>query len=122
MTLYERIGGEAAVNRLVDRFYLKVLTDDSLAHFFDTTKMESLKHMQREFFTIALGGPSAYSDINIARAHQGLKIEINHFRSFTRHLIDTLDEFELSEDDVYQIVSDINTYVGDVVEQIESPI
>jgi len=34
-SLYEKIGGQAAVDAAVDIFYRKVLTDDSIADFFD---------------------------------------------------------------------------------------
>ena len=39
-SLYERIGGEAAVNAAVDIFYRKVLADDRISHFFETVDMD----------------------------------------------------------------------------------
>ena len=38
-TLYERIGGTAAVKAAVDIFYGKVLLDDRIRHFFDGVDM-----------------------------------------------------------------------------------
>ena len=43
-SLYESLGGEAAVNAAVDIFYRKVLADDRIAHHFEQIDMD----LQRE--------------------------------------------------------------------------
>ena len=35
MSLYEQLGGEAAMDAAVGIFYAKVLADDRIKHFFD---------------------------------------------------------------------------------------
>ena len=82
VTLYKRIGGRPGIVILVDSFYQKVLEDDSLRDFFIGVPMDHLKKMQEEFFSIALGGPSEYSDIKLAHAHQGMDIATRHFDRF----------------------------------------
>ena len=37
-SIYEQLGGEAAINAAVDIFYRKVLTDPKLAPFFESTE------------------------------------------------------------------------------------
>ena len=39
-SLYEKIGGAAAVNAAVDLFYTKVLADDRIKHYFDGVDMD----------------------------------------------------------------------------------
>ena len=39
-SLFEKLGGTAAVDAAVDIFYRKVLSDDSINHFFDDTDMQ----------------------------------------------------------------------------------
>lgn len=122
MSLYERVGGEEAIVKLVNAFYLRVFQDDSLVDFFDNVQVDRLKKMQKEFFTIALGGPSDYSDMNLAHAHQGRKINTQHFHAFSNHMFDTLADFNLTDDECYQVISKINTFVDDIVESSESGI
>jgi len=38
-SLYERIGGEAAIDAAVELFYQKVLSDDRIKHFFSDVDM-----------------------------------------------------------------------------------
>ena len=66
-TLYEQLGGEAAVNAAVDVFYRKVLTDDRVSHFFDDVDMDRQIAKQKGFLTMVFGGPVAYTGQGHAR-------------------------------------------------------
>jgi hemoglobin len=55
-TLFERIGGKAAVDLAVDKFYDKVLADARIQHFFDNMDMDKQRRHQRAFLTYAFGG------------------------------------------------------------------
>lgn len=112
--LYERIGGEATVERLVDAFYDRVLADPELNPFFEHARIENLRSMQREFFAAALDGPVMRSDMQLAHAHHGLDIQQKHFRLFVQHLLETLESVGVSEDDRYEIIRGISTYAGDI--------
>ena len=122
ISLYERVGGEEGIDRLVNIFYSKVLADKNLVDFFSNTSIERLKKMQKEFFSVALGGPIEYSDMDLSRAHQGKGIRVMHFKGFVDHLIDTLSEFDISEDEINQVISEINTYVTDIADDSEAPL
>ncbi len=71
MTIYDAIGGEAAVSAAVDDFYTRVLADPALAGFFTETALPRLKAHQRAFIGAALGGPDAYTGRSMAEAHTG---------------------------------------------------
>ncbi len=71
-TLFERIGGQDAINAAVDVFYRKVLTDDRVSDFFETTDMEAQHAKQRAFLTMVCGGPSNYSGKDMREAHAHL--------------------------------------------------
>jgi len=113
-TLFERIGGEQGVKSLVRAFYDRVLVDPELAPFFEDSPIERLFAMQYEFFAAALGGPVAYSGLSIYKAHFGRGIEKEHFARFVNHLIDTLKEWHLSEQEIHGLISRVNTYSDEV--------
>ncbi len=70
-SLYEKIGGEAAVNAAVDIFYRKVLADPRINHWFEGMDMEAQSAKQKAFLTFAFGGPNNYSgkDMRAGHAH-----------------------------------------------------
>jgi hemoglobin len=112
-TLFERIGGQATVESLIDVFYQRVLADDELAPFFVGVSMDALRTMQREFFALALDGPGHYTGRPLSEAHYGHGIEPRHLRRFLDHLLETLEE-QLEDDDVLRIISRINRHVGEI--------
>lgn len=113
-TLYERLGGESAINALVVSFYVRVMKDPELAPFFRNTSIEKLHAMQREFFAMALGGPIAYSGRPLAHAHHGKGITIQHFARFVGHLVETLAELEISNADADEVIDRINGYANEI--------
>jgi hemoglobin len=114
MTLYERIGGEAAVAQLIDDFYDRVLADPELKPFFKNTSMDKLRRMQREFFSAALDGPITYTGKPLSHVHYGRGITKHHLALYVNHLIDSLRRYEIDEQDVTDIISRINTYAGEI--------
>lgn len=90
--LFDRIGGDAAVNAAVDVFYKKVLSDDSISHFFATTDMDAQREKQKKFLTVAFGGPNDYSGQDMRAAHANLDIGEAHFGAVAGHLQATLEE------------------------------
>jgi hypothetical protein len=70
-TIYETIGGEAALVAVVDDFYARVLADPQLTGFFAGVSMPRLKGKQVEFFAAALGGPQAYQGPSMRQVHTG---------------------------------------------------
>jgi hemoglobin len=114
-TLYHRVGGAATIEKLVDAFYVEVMADPELAPFFAEVSIEKLRHMQREFFSSALGGPVTYTGRPIAYAHHGLGIKSNHVSRFVDHLMSTLDAYNLSDEDREGVISRINVYASEVL-------
>lgn len=113
-TLYERIGGDAVITRLVDKFYDRVLSDPELAPFFAFSSTDKLRCMQKEFFSTALDGPQNYYGLSMVKAHAGRGIKSKHFNSFAQHLLATLREIGISEADVQAIIARINLRASEV--------
>lgn len=113
--LYERIGGEGGIARLVEIFYSRVLDDEKLAPFFKEVPMDKLRRMQLEFFSAATGGPAVYSGRPLSHVHRGRGIESFHFQRFTDHLFEVLEaEFELGRSDIDAIIDGVNVYADDI--------
>lgn len=100
-TLYERIGGEPAVDAAVNIFYRKVLNDHRINRFFDNADMDKQIAKQKAFFTMAFGGPNDYTGKDMRNAHGHLvKMGLNdsHFDAVMEHLGATLVELNVPQD------------------------
>lgn len=97
-SLYERIGGEAAVNAAVDVFYRKVLSDDRISHYFDTVDMDAQRAKQKAFLTFAFGGPNAYSGKDMRTAHAKMNLTEADFTAVMENLGATLKELNVPDE------------------------
>ncbi|MDO9049505.1 MAG: group 1 truncated hemoglobin [Methylobacter sp.] len=117
-TLYEKIGGEAAVNAAVDIFYRKVLADYRINRFFDNSDMEKQAAKQKAFLTMAFGGPNNYSGQDMRNAHAHLvKMGLNasHFDAVMEHLGATLTELNVPQELIAQAAAIAESTRNDVL-------
>ncbi|MDR2876905.1 MAG: group 1 truncated hemoglobin [Chromatiales bacterium] len=97
-SLYNRLGGEAAVNAAVDIFYRKVLADKRISHFFDNVDMSRQAAKQKAFLTVAFGGPNNYSGQDMRKGHAHLVsrgLNDGHFDAVMENLAATLQELSV---------------------------
>jgi hemoglobin len=114
-SLYERLGGEDMISALIPAFYARVLADPGLAPFFSHTALDQLHAMQREFFVMATGGPILYSGRPLAHAHHGRGITRQHFASFTGHLVETLLDMGVTQEEADEVIERINTTSNEIL-------
>lgn len=117
-TLFEKLGGEAAVNTAVDIFYRKVLSDYRINRFFDKTNMEEQAAKQKAFLTMAFGGPNNYSGTDMRNAHARLVkmgLDNSHFDAVMEHLSATLEELNVPEELIAQVAAIAESTRSDVL-------
>ncbi len=110
-SVYERIGGDKAVEAAVDIFYNKIKSDPDLLPFFDGIDMQRQRNMQQRFLTFAFGGPNQYSGRGLRAAHERpVKIGLNekHFDKVAQHLQRTLLELSVP----YEIIQEVMEIAG----------
>ncbi len=97
-TLFERIGGDAAVDAAVERFYQIVLADERIKHFFADVDMARQATHQKLFFKYAFGGLPNFPGRAMKVAHERLVTEMG--------LNDS--HFDAVLDDLGRALSDLN--------------
>ena len=105
MSVYEKIGGEAAVNAAVDIFYRKVLADERINEFFDTVDMEAQHAKQKAFLTMAFGGPNNYTGKDMREAHKHMNLTEEHFNAVAECLVGTLNDLSVPQEYIDEIVT-----------------
>ncbi|HHT9802759.1 TPA: group I truncated hemoglobin [Legionella pneumophila] len=117
-SLFERLGGQNAVNAAVDIFYRKMLTDERVSYFFDDVDMEQQILKQKGFLTMVFGGPNKYTGKNMREGHAHLlKRGLNdtHVDIVIEHLGATLAELGATAEDITQVAAIANSVRNDVL-------
>ena len=114
-SIFDQIGGAAAVEAAVEQFYQRVLVDPLLKPFFKDTNLNWLKKSQVRFFTTALGGPQIYKGADMKSAHAEMKIEEKHFGRVAQHLSDTLKALKVPPPLIQQIMQTAGSLAPDII-------
>lgn len=100
-SLYDRLGGEGAVDAAVDIFYRKVLADDRINRFFEGVDVQKQAAKQKAFLTFAFGGPNNYTGTDMRTAHARLVqagLNESHFNAVMENLGATMKELNVPDD------------------------
>ena len=117
-TLYERIGGQAAVDKAVEVFYRKVLADDRINEFFDGVDMEAQINKQKGFLTMVFGGPNNYTGKDMREGHKHLVargLNDSHVDAVIELLGGTLKELGVADADIQEVAGIANSVRDDVL-------
>ncbi len=114
-SLYERLGGQAAVTSVVKDFYRRVLADDMLKGYFDGVDMPRQERSQIDFLSMALGGPNSYKGKSMRDAHNGLGITALHFDLVAGHLVDTLKGAGVPAPAIEEVVALVGPLKAEIV-------
>lgn len=118
-SIYERIGGQEGIDRLVDDFYERVVNDSVLASYFKHASVGKIIEMQRVFLAAATGGPNVYAGRPLRDVHHRLGISRYEFDRYVQLLVEALAETGLNEEDQKQVVASINIYAEDITNDVQ---
>ena len=119
-TIYDRIGGEAAIAAAVGMFYERIMADDSLQRFFANLDMEKQIDKQIAFMTMAFGGPHEYTGRDLRTAHRHLLeqgLDEKHFAAVAGHLKGTLEALSVPPELVKEVITLVGSTKADVLDQ-----
>ena len=119
-SIYEQIGGDAAVDAAVDAFYRKVLVDDRISRFFEDVDMDRQAAKQKAFLTMVMGGPASYTGRDMRQGHQhliALGLNDEHVDAVIELLGETLAELGVPAAIIAQIAAVAESARDDVLDR-----
>jgi hemoglobin len=117
-SLYDRLGGAAAMDAAVDIFYRRVLADAYIKRFFEGVDMARQAAKQKAFLTMVLGGPNNYTGKDMREGHKHLLkmgLDDTHFDHVLAHLRSTLAELGVGESGIQEVIDLAETTRSDVL-------
>lgn len=97
-TAFERLGGEAALTRLIDDFVGRVMGDLMIGFLFARVDRARLARLEYEHAAVHLGAPIAYTGRSLRAAHAPHRIMGGHFARRRELLRQTLVAHAVPED------------------------
>ncbi|HEX4341391.1 MAG TPA: group 1 truncated hemoglobin [Polyangiaceae bacterium] len=95
--LFDDVGGEAGLRRIIDRFVDKIFDDPMIGFFFRSVRKERIKEKEYEFAARHLGADVAYTGRPLRDAHAAHPIMGGQFNRRLQILKDTFEELDVPE-------------------------
>jgi len=119
-SVYDQIGGAAAVDAAVDVFYRRVLADAYVNSFFEGVDMDKQAGKQKAFLTMVMGGPHNYTGKDMREGHRHLVkrgLNDSHFDHILMHLRATLAELNVPDNLIQTIIGVAESTRDDVLDR-----
>ena len=117
--LYHRVGGDKAMETVVDVFYGKVLRDELVGRFFKDVDMEAQRLKLKSFLALAFGGPYRYSGKDLREVHQRLVDELGltdaHFDRFMAIFRESVRELHVPKQEIDNMCEVLESFRDDVL-------
>lgn len=117
--LYHRIGGDKAMDIVVDLFYRKVLGDELVGRFFEDVDMDRQRLKQKNFLCMAFGGPYQFSGMDLRKSHSRLVQELGltdaHFDRVLELFKESLEELNISQKELNSMTEILESAREDIL-------
>lgn len=114
-SLYERLGGEPGVRKLVNDVLDKNLNNPVIGHHFQNVDMNKLKQLVFEFFSMGTGGPHQYTGRDMRTTHVNLNISEEDFLRANHDTLLALEENGVGEAEKNEVIAILDSMKNDVV-------
>ena len=118
LSLFERIGGDAAVEAAVNKFYVKFMQQPEIIDFFSDVSQPLQIEKMRNFLTLALTGDTEYNRDAIRLAHAPLVergLNDRHLNIFIQIMHESLLELDIPQELVEEFIAVTEEYRLDVL-------
>jgi hemoglobin len=115
-SLYERLGGQGAIQAVVTKFISNVGGDKRINSWFATTDLKKLNKLLVEQVCAASGGPCTYSGRDMKTTHKGMKITTAAFNALVEDLVSALDTFNVPAKEKGELLAVLGPMNKDIVE------
>ena len=90
-SLYQALGEQAGINRVVEALLYRIADDVRTAHHFADTDIARLQEKLQEQFCVEAGGPCEYTGDSMADVHAGFDLTEADFNALVEDLIAAME-------------------------------
>lgn len=116
-SLYERLGGTAALRVVVDDFVNNVVADDLIRARFANADLPAFKDKLVDQLCMVTGGPCRYTGKSMKEAHAGMKLSEGEFTALVNDLKKALDKNHVGNREQADLLGGLAAMHDDVVNQ-----
>jgi hemoglobin len=115
-SLFDRLGGMAAITAVVADFRKRVQQDSRINSKFGRTDLHRLEAMLVDQVCEATGGPCRYTGRSMREAHEGMGVTTGEFNALVEDLVATLNGFKVPKAEQDELLGILGPLKPEIVE------
>lgn len=119
-SLYERLGGQPAIEAVVKDFAGRVLADARINKKFAKTDANRLVKNLTDQICMATGGPCKYTGLDMKKSHKNMGVTAGEFGALVEDLVATLDKFNVPAKEKNELLAILGPMKPQIVEKESS--
>lgn len=116
-SLYERLGGQPAIEAVVNDFAGRVLADSRINKKFARSNAPRLVKNLTDFVCSATGGPCKYTGKSMKASHKNMAVTTGEFNALVEDLVATLNKFNVPDKERGELLAALGPLAKDIVEK-----
>ena len=115
--LYDRLGGQPAIEKVIDDFIAIVVKDERINKRFQNIDAANLRKQLIDQVCNATGGPCEYKGKDMKTAHTGMKITEDEFNALVEDLVTSLKNNGVKDPEIQELGAALGAMKPDIVGQ-----
>ena len=118
-SLYERLGGHAAIVAFADDLLPRLMSDGALGRFWahrGTDGVARDKQLLIDYLASVTGGPVYYTGRDMKLSHEGMQISASDWDAFLGHAVATMDALGVGDVEQGEVAAFVASIRDDIVE------
>ncbi|MGZ5135767.1 MAG: group I truncated hemoglobin [Flavitalea sp.] len=117
VSLYEKLGAEEGLKRIVNDILDKNFNNPIIGHYFRDIDMPRLKQLVFEFFSMGTGGPHQYTGRDMRTSHSRMNISEEDFQSGNEDVSLVLKEHGIHQEEINEVIAILDSMKADIVSE-----
>ena len=120
-SLYERLGGQPAVDAVASSLVDRILADTRVNKWFahaasSPQNTAAYKAKLSSFICVSVGGPCKYTGLDMVTAHKGRGVTEEAFNAVAENLTKTLDQLKVPEAEKKEVMTLVGSLKPSIVQ------
>lgn len=116
-SLYGRLGGQKAIEAVVDDFLANVVSNPQINYRFANSDAGKLRRLLVEQVCAGTGGPCKYTGRDMVTAHRGMGVTQAEFNAMGADMQKTLDKFNVPKKEQQELMTLLGSMQNQIVGQ-----
>ncbi len=115
--LYQELGGQPGITRIVEGMLLNVARDARIRHYFANVDIGRLRGLLIQKICVDAGGPCAYQGASMAESHRGLNLQPADFNALVEDLQRAMEQEGVPQRSQNALLARLAPQRGEVIRQ-----